>query len=459
MSAPLVTVYITNYNYGQYIQQAINSVLEQSYRPIEILIIDDGSTDQSKEVIDQFENLDQITVIYQKNKGLNITNNIALRVSKGKYIVRLDADDYFTKDAIELMVEKLEQDEDVGLVFPDYFYVDAHGKIIGEHKRHDFDSEVSLFDQAAHGACTMVRSKFLRNLGGYNENFSCQDGYELWVKFISNHKVTNINKPLFYYRQHGKNLTTNEQRLLRTRAAINKSIIKMQQKSIEALALIPIRGGMDGLAFETINGKSLLEIKVEQSSMAENVKSTVVVAENPAIGKFVAENLSHIPHLTFIRRPEELSRYNISLSETAKHVLSQIENSEKYQIMSFLSVEFPFADEINIDDALNTLEVFGSDSLITVRPELSSFYQHHGNGMVSILQQDQVPKLERDALYRNTGAITVMRIDKFLQTGQIINGLVGHAFIDQKAAFVIKSGFDLSLARMMAFEEINTDSQ
>jgi glycosyltransferase involved in cell wall biosynthesis len=305
MSAPLVTVYITNYNYGHFIKQAINSVLQQTYSPIEILIIDDGSTDNSKEVINLYESLENITVIYQQNKGLNITNNIALRVSKGKYIVRLDADDYFTNDAIELMVEKLEQDENLGLVFPDYFYVDANGKIIGEHKRHDFDSEVSLFDQAAHGACTMIRSKFLRNLGGYNENFSCQDGYELWVKFISHYKVTNVSKPLFYYRQHGKNLTTNEKRLLRTRAAINKSIIKMQQKSIKALALIPVRGNMDGIAFEKINDKTLLEIKVEQAFMAESVLSTVVVAENPVIGSFLEENLGHVPNLTFVQRPEE----------------------------------------------------------------------------------------------------------------------------------------------------------
>jgi CMP-N-acetylneuraminic acid synthetase len=455
MSAPLVTVYITNYNYGHFIKQAINSVLQQTYSPIEILIIDDGSTDNSKEVINLYESLENITVIYQQNKGLNITNNIALRVSKGKYIVRLDADDYFTNDAIELMVEKLEQDENLGLVFPDYFYVDANGKIIGEHTRHDFDSEVSLFDQAAHGACTMIRSKFLRNLGGYNENFSCQDGYELWVKFISHYKVTNVSKPLFYYRQHGKNLTTNEKRLLRTRAAINKSIIKMQQKSIKALALIPVRGNMDGIAFEKINDKTLLEIKVEQAFMAESVLSTVVVAENPVIGSFLEENLGHVPNLTFVQRPEELSRFNVSLSETARYVLSQTRHAAQFEILSLLSVEFPFADEVNIDDAHNTLEVFGSDSLITVRPELSSFYQHHGNGMVSILQQDQVPKLERDALYRNTGAITVTRVNKFLETGQIINGLVGHAFIDQKAAFGIKTAFDLSMAKMMSTEEIN----
>jgi CMP-N-acetylneuraminic acid synthetase len=454
MSAPLVTVYITNYNYGHFIKQAINSVLQQTYSPIEILIIDDGSTDNSKEVINRYESLDNITVIYQQNKGLNITNNIALRVSKGKYIVRLDADDYFTNDAIELMVEKLEQDENLGLVFPDYFYVDANGKIIGEHTRHDFDSDVSLFDQAAHGACTMIRSSFLKNLGGYNENFSCQDGYELWVKFISHYKVTNINEPLFFYRQHGKNLTSNEKKILRTRAAINKSILEMQQKTLKSLAIIPVRGGTDTVNFETINGKTLLEIKVEQAALAQNVARTVIVAENEQIESFVRENLGQYPNLIFVQRPEKLSRFNISLSKTTQFVIDRLQIKD-ISTICLLSVEFPFADEVNIDDAHNTLEVFGSDSLITVRPELSSFYQHHGNGMVSILQQDQVPKLERDALYRNTGAITVTRVNKFLETGQIINGLVGHAFIDQKAAFGIKTAFDLSMAKMMSTEEIN----
>ncbi|MEM6724140.1 MAG: glycosyltransferase family A protein, partial [Bacteroidota bacterium] len=103
MSSPLLTVYITNYNYEAYIKQAIESVLNQSFQNFELLIIDDGSTDNSRDIIESYKDHEQITIIYQQNKGLNVTNNIALRLAHGKYIMRLDADDYLTADALEKM--------------------------------------------------------------------------------------------------------------------------------------------------------------------------------------------------------------------------------------------------------------------------------------------------------------------------------------------------------------------
>ena len=117
----LVTVYITNFNYGKFIKQAIESVLMQTEQSFELIIIDDGSTDNSKEIIEKYKDLKNIRIVYQKNKGLNVTNNIALRAARGKYIVRLDADDYFSPNALELLLEKLESDSMLGMVFPDYF--------------------------------------------------------------------------------------------------------------------------------------------------------------------------------------------------------------------------------------------------------------------------------------------------------------------------------------------------
>ena len=93
----LISVYITNYNYGKYLEQSIKSVLNQTTKDFELIIIDDGSTDNSLEIIKKFENKPQIKFIKQKNKGLNVSNNIALKLSKGKYIIRLDADDWLEK--------------------------------------------------------------------------------------------------------------------------------------------------------------------------------------------------------------------------------------------------------------------------------------------------------------------------------------------------------------------------
>ena len=103
----------------------------------------------------------------------------------------------------------------------------------------------TLLDQPAHGACTMVCTKLLKELGGYSEEFSCQDGYDLWIKLINKSKVEHVQKSLFYYRKHGTSLSTDKSRLLRTRAdIIRKHTNNLIPASDQHLAIIPIRGAV-----------------------------------------------------------------------------------------------------------------------------------------------------------------------------------------------------------------------
>ena len=89
-------------------------------------------------------------------------------------------------------------------------------------RRHDFKS-VKLFDQPAHGACTLFRTKTLILNGGYDENFTAQDGVDIWLRFQKKFKIMNINIPLFYYRKHGASLSDNSKKILLNR---NKFLFK-----------------------------------------------------------------------------------------------------------------------------------------------------------------------------------------------------------------------------------------
>ena len=238
---PLVTVYITNYNYGKYINKAIRSVIDQSLREFELIIIDDGSTDGSSMIINKYKNHKKIKIIYQKNKGLTVSNNLALRLSRGKYFIRLDADDWLEPSALKIMSDYLEKNNKFGLVFPDYYEVDEKGNILNLVRRHNFKN-VKLLDKPAHGACTMIRKECLINIGGYNEKFDRQDGYYIWIEFIQRFKVMNINLPLFYYRQHNFSLTKNEEKLIKTRSEIIKIKNLKNKLNKKALAILPVRG-------------------------------------------------------------------------------------------------------------------------------------------------------------------------------------------------------------------------
>lgn len=448
ISKPLITVYITNYNYAKYIEKAIDSVLEQSFQNIEIIIIDDGSTDNSREIIKKYLDYNKIKIIFQQNKGLNISNNLAIKLANGKYIIRLDADDYLEKDALKIMVETLEKDDDLGLVFPDYYLVDANNNKKGVFVRHDFDNEVELYDKPAHGACTMIRLEFLKSLGGYNEKYTCQDGYELWVKFISKYKVKNINKPLFNYRQHSSNLTKDEEKILKTRADIHKEYVPEKPENLRTLVIIPLREEgiyTNSLAFEKLDGKTLLQCKIDELLKSFYVKKIVVTSPEKEIGDFVNTIYSHNDKICYIFRSVEQTMYNVGLNSTIDIVLNQLNNN--YDIIAIASIEYPFISSEILDDAVNSLSLFGSDSLISVREENNTYYQHRGSGMEPILDQDKFTKLERESLYKHVGGLSLVRMKHFKKSGKIISGKIGHIILNEKSCLGVHSKFTFNIIK------------
>lgn len=447
-SSLLITVYITNYNYGRYIKQAIESVLAQTQQNFELLIIDDGSTDDSKGIIEQYRDNPAVSIIYQKNKGLNITNNIALRASKGKYIMRLDADDYIEANALEVMSDILERDSELGLVFPDYYLTDEDGKILERYQRHDFDKDVSLFDQPAHGACTMIRTDYLRQIGGYNENFKCQDGYDLWIRFIQHYKVKNVNEPLFFYRRHGKNLTKNEDRILSTRAKINFLEIEARfGAQLPSLAIIPVRRFED--CNLQIGGKNLLDWKLEAMLQSKYFHKIVVTSPDLEIANYLEQHYKTHDKVVFHHRTKEKARLNTDLNDTIKGVIDQHAHKST-EAITVATLEYPFVKGEVFDDAINTMFLFDSDSLISVREYNNLMYQHDGTGMKTILNQGKFTKLERESLYRHVGGITCIKKNVFEQTRQMTTNNIGHIVISQSASLGVFSEIDLKIADLWA---------
>lgn len=115
--SPSVSVIITCYNYAEFVEEAIRSVLDQTYKNIEFVIIDDGSTDKSLEVINKYK--DSAKVISRPNKGIVYTRNEALGLATGKYLCFLDADDYFSPDYVEKSV-RIAEEYGADVVFPNW---------------------------------------------------------------------------------------------------------------------------------------------------------------------------------------------------------------------------------------------------------------------------------------------------------------------------------------------------
>jgi glycosyltransferase involved in cell wall biosynthesis len=449
MTEPLITVYITNYNYGKYIQIAVNSVINQTFADYEVLIIDDGSSDNSREIIEEYNSLPNFKIIFQKNKGLIVSNNIALRIARGKYIIRLDADDYLDKNALAIMKSELENDNQLGLVFPNYFVVDEENNILSYRKRLNTDDN-NVLDNPAHGACTLIRKKFLESIGGYDESFNCQDGYFLWINFISKYKVKNIDTPLFYYRQHGSNLTQDVERILKTRSEIISKFDNNEEiKPEKALAILPIRGpnfNVNSVALKNIkDNKSILEFKIEETLKCKLIDKIVVTTPDEEVIKHL--NGKYKDHLILVHRPKNLARFNIGLNETVDHVFANLPSLKKYKAFLTLSIRYPLLKSHVVDNAVKSLFFFNTDSVISVRSDNSLFFQINEFGLKPILSQEKFTKLERDDLYKYSGGLIVTRNKFFKLKKEFFGGKNGHVIIDERSALMINSDISLSSIR------------
>ena len=122
---PLITVYIVNRNYGKYLDNAFKSVLNQTFKSLEIIIIDDASNDKSINIIKKYESKSLCWAIYNKSaKGLIKSSNIAIKAAKGEFVIRLDADDYLDKNALTIFYNEIKKDKNIALVYSDYYLVD-----------------------------------------------------------------------------------------------------------------------------------------------------------------------------------------------------------------------------------------------------------------------------------------------------------------------------------------------
>jgi sialic acid synthase SpsE/spore coat polysaccharide biosynthesis protein SpsF (cytidylyltransferase family)/glycosyltransferase involved in cell wall biosynthesis len=442
---PLVTVYIVNFNYAKYLERSIESVLSQTFQNIQILIIDDGSSDDSHRILDYYENVYGIEVVRNTNKGLTASNNSALRLARGKYITRLDADDFFHEDAIRQLVSPLEKNVSVVAVFPDYAVVDQEGNVLHYESRNDFKKDVDLFDSPAHGACTLIRLEMLKEVGGYNEDYLCQDGWDAWLKLLKFGSVQNISLPLFFYRQHGENLTRDKRRLYRTRSIILADHNRLINKSqLSSLVIIPVRdSSSQPLCLREFRGTNLLSIAIKQALEAERVSAVIVSTDNPAVIKTLSaldlDIVIHDRRESSVRLDREIDSVVVSVMALDK--ISKLQ----FDCISVVNYEYPFRDRYVIDQSVDILQAFDADSSMTVIPLNHNLYQNSGKGLQPDSKNTNL-RHERESRFAELGGVHTVMASRFNANKRIHQDRVATIEIDEQSAFKVESDFLLALA-------------
>ena len=207
-----VSVIIPVYNGEKYISEAIDSVLNQTYKDFEIIVIDDGSRDNTPKILKEYG--DKIRWKSQEHKGQASALNEGINMAKGKYIAYLDADDVFLPERLEIEVKYLDAHPDVGLVYSDFYKIDKNGKIRRIIKSRPQDNFVLLQINYITRIAVMHRRECLNEVGLFDESITGDDDWDMWIRISEKFKMGYIDKPLAKYRIHGGNISLTRPRRL-----------------------------------------------------------------------------------------------------------------------------------------------------------------------------------------------------------------------------------------------------
>lgn len=215
-SEHLLTIAVPNYNYGRFIERTLQSVLEQDYPNIELIVVDDGSKDDSVErverVLAEQDRLDRAELItFDKNRGKLAALNVAVEQARGRYFIILDADDWLTTSYASRCISELrrcrETDESIGFIYSDCNLMSTDGEFIHRGRSTPFDRElVGKLSFLPEPALTLTEA--LRQAGPFNESIRKATKHHKWVRIVAQGWYGHyINEPLFYYRMHSDNMS------------------------------------------------------------------------------------------------------------------------------------------------------------------------------------------------------------------------------------------------------------
>lgn len=212
----LVSVIIPIYNTEKYIEETILSVLKQTHSNLELIVVDDGSTDNTFKFLEAICKDDRrIKLIKQKNQGVSIARNTGFSVSKGSYIAYLDADDVWAPNCLELMLIKFSSDKFLGLVHGDYQMMDENSqktaKVYSGHEGYLLDNLLlgggGEYIFGISGG--LVKREVIETVGGFDKELSNGADHEFYFRVTKQYKIGRVSEITWYYRIHSSNMHSN----------------------------------------------------------------------------------------------------------------------------------------------------------------------------------------------------------------------------------------------------------
>ncbi|MDD4736886.1 MAG: glycosyltransferase [Kiritimatiellae bacterium] len=456
-SMPLVTIYIPCHNYGRFLSQSVDSVLAQLYTAWELFIIDDGSTDDTAVIAQAYADKHPEFIKFRRNdtpRGLQRIANEILGVAQGQYIVRLDGDDWLDESALTVLVSRALKEDKPAIIYGSYYYVSEDGQIIAIERQPKLWDEDCSGIIPPHGACTLVQTRSLKMVGGYSEDITAQDGWELWFKLLGRANTANVATPVFYYRQHGNSLSRSAERLFAARAKIFSRLAEQLHGGYQPkiLAVLPVRESyphFKGVPYAELCGRSLMERAIAEAQAVPMVTDVMVTADSRAVLDFGTELERQDKvgaHLRVLRPPELCGDY-IHLLSILIHAGEQFEvlRGESPDIVLFLNLHAVRRTALMIAKSIDTLLVTQSDTVVSVVEERDPVFVHSEKG-IKLIGNGRFDNLHHrsEQLFRFNGSVIASWWD-VIQNGALWGGRTGYIQMTRQESDTLAFPSDLPL--------------
>ena len=198
---PRISVIIPAYNRANYLTEAINSVLSQTYRNFELIVVNDGSQDNTEEILKKYTG--KIKYFYQENNGVSSARNKGIDNSKGEFLCFLDSDDLWEKKKLEKQIDYFNKNVDVKICYTDEIWI-RRGKRVNQMKKHKKHSgnifKMSLPLCIISASSVMIKKEVLSKVGFFDESFQVCEDYDLWLRISKEFQVGFIPEKLIIKR-------------------------------------------------------------------------------------------------------------------------------------------------------------------------------------------------------------------------------------------------------------------
>lgn len=222
---PLVSIITPTYNRADFIGEAVESVLVQTYPHFEFLIVDDGSDDNTSEVLAPYLSDSRIKLFRQENQGQSVARNLALAEAKGEFICFLDSDNYWPKEKLEQQVRLFEAHPETDVLYGDNVIIDENGREISRKNMSRYSGRIAyqmIKDNCVAMNTTMARRKCFDEMGGMSGKRRVADDYDLWLRLSAKYIFRYEPEYWAWYRVMEDQISSDKTR----RFKVNEEIIR-----------------------------------------------------------------------------------------------------------------------------------------------------------------------------------------------------------------------------------------